>query len=293
MSKPPNISDLYAVRVAERLGGIATNEAHVRLAMERINRAPKVWMRRQASADLLLARVVQQAVIFAIDFDTMVVAANSADPGLPELPPLPFPDVVIEADVDATWPIHDEHGKTLFRLQNAWIQEVEQGARWDGALFVQGPDLIEDLPEGIEDYPVEAVTFSLTPEGATFWQRGDKKGISYAINDALCRFPVEAVHFMTARGVSLSTIAVSRQVKRNAVRKGVALPERLYWVHIKDELINHIGGDGTREFHCRWLVRGHWRRLSAERKTWVKPYIKGPAGAPWRGRPIYHVAEVA
>lgn len=43
------------------------------------------------------------------------------------------------------------------------------------------------------------------------------------------------------------------------------------------------GGDG-REYSCRWLVRGHWRKLASGKLTWVKPYVKGPEDKPLRIR---------
>lgn len=39
-----------------------------------------------------------------------------------------------------------------------------------------------------------------------------------------------------------------------------------------------------REYHRRWIVRGHWRRIPTpelpQRVTWVHGYVKGPADAP-------------
>ena len=45
-------------------------------------------------------------------------------------------------------------------------------------------------------------------------------------------------------------------------------------------------GDGTsgRQYHSRWVVQGHWRRIPTpdqpQRITWVHGYVKGPTGAP-------------
>ena len=45
-------------------------------------------------------------------------------------------------------------------------------------------------------------------------------------------------------------------------------------------------GDGTsgRQYHSRWIVQGHWRRIPTadqpHRITWVHGYVKGPTGAP-------------
>jgi hypothetical protein len=45
-------------------------------------------------------------------------------------------------------------------------------------------------------------------------------------------------------------------------------------------------GDGTsgRQYHSRWVVQGHWRRIPTpdqpQRITWVHGYVKGPTDAP-------------
>lgn len=49
------------------------------------------------------------------------------------------------------------------------------------------------------------------------------------------------------------------------------------------------GGGGDREWHHRWIVRGHWRmqpwgpRRELTRPVWIAPYPKGPEGAPLLG----------
>ena len=47
-------------------------------------------------------------------------------------------------------------------------------------------------------------------------------------------------------------------------------------------------GDGSREFHHQWIVRGHWRQQwyparEVHRPVWIAPHIKGPEGAPLLG----------
>lgn len=51
----------------------------------------------------------------------------------------------------------------------------------------------------------------------------------------------------------------------------------------------HSGsGDGSREFHHQWIVKGHWRQQwyparEVHRPVWIAPHIKGPEGAPLIG----------
>lgn len=47
-------------------------------------------------------------------------------------------------------------------------------------------------------------------------------------------------------------------------------------------------GDGSREYHHQWIVRGHWRQQwfpsrQVHRPVWIAPHIKGPEDAPMIG----------
>lgn len=47
-------------------------------------------------------------------------------------------------------------------------------------------------------------------------------------------------------------------------------------------------GGGNREYHHRWITRGHWRqqwhpKREVHRPVWIAPHIKGPEGAPLIG----------
>ncbi|MEU1787142.1 hypothetical protein ABZ553_14955 [Streptomyces sparsogenes] len=47
-------------------------------------------------------------------------------------------------------------------------------------------------------------------------------------------------------------------------------------------------GDGSRDYHHQWIVRGHWRnhwhpKRQVHRPVWIAPHVKGPEGAPMIG----------
>lgn len=51
---------------------------------------------------------------------------------------------------------------------------------------------------------------------------------------------------------------------------------------------NSGSGDGSREYHHQWIVRGHWRnhwhpKRQVHRPVWIAPHIKGPEGMPMIG----------
>lgn len=55
------------------------------------------------------------------------------------------------------------------------------------------------------------------------------------------------------------------------------------------------GGHRAVDWSCSWLVRGHWRKAphggtykDGRSRTWIKPHIKGPDGAPLRASDLLY-----
>ncbi|MFD9248535.1 hypothetical protein [Streptomyces bottropensis] len=49
-----------------------------------------------------------------------------------------------------------------------------------------------------------------------------------------------------------------------------------------------VSSDSSREYHHRWITRGHWRqqwfpKREVHRPVWIAPHLKGPEGAPLIG----------
>jgi hypothetical protein len=106
---------------------------------------------------------------------------------------------------------------------------------------------------------------------------------------------LNAVHLVTARRVRHRPWPMPRGQRKDLGRHGMAMPPRLYRVDLS-EAGDIRRGASDREYHVRWLVRGHWRLAEGGGTyvphkggdcTWVRPYVKGPPDAPWKGRPVY------
>lgn len=304
MNRPPDLDTLVSVHAVKSLGHLLrADEQSVRDLLERIEHAPirgdarfagialtyedRRRLRKGLTSHVVLAALASSSVIYAVDYQALREASNGGGAGRIDLPPLPFPRVVFEADEPHPWPLkRADTGETVLRVEAVFVEEREQGARWEGMVFFQVPGI--NIAGDDERLAVlHRLLFEVTPDGVS-WKGAATDSRSH--DDPVRRMIVEGVHYIVARGVTLTLVKSSRQVQRAEKRKGVLLPERVYWVRVVDEHQRAVGGAGDREFHCRWLVRGHWRRIAENRKTWIRPYIKGPAGAPWRGRPVYHVA---
>lgn len=85
---------------------------------------------------------------------------------------------------------------------------------------------------------------------------------------------------------SVSDARFDRASARRLARSGIAT------TRVRVITLRRAAGEGSglsdREFHHRWVVRGHWRQQwlpsrSVHRPTWIAPHVKGPDGAPLLG----------
>jgi hypothetical protein len=89
------------------------------------------------------------------------------------------------------------------------------------------------------------------------------------------------------QALALATdVETDRSAQKRARRAGYE-PKPIRVIELRRPA--HSGaGDGSREFHHQWIVRGHWRQQwyparEVHRPVWIAPHIKGPEGAPLIG----------
>lgn len=263
-----------------------------------------------------VAAMLRTATLFVVDHDEAQQAiATAGDCPMDEFPPLPYPRIAFECSEDVGWQVYlnttapTEAAARLdieqrvangedpaYIIDLVMVNEAQQGREWHVIHLTRIPDT--DMPTGDVR---QAVCLRLTSDGGVQVAKatqGDEDPTQtwedpppgLAAPSLLTRTPVELAHLVNARGVSLVDIS-SRADRRRAARRGFVFPS-VYWVDLRSSFETNRGAS-DREYHCRWLVRGHWRHLDETRRTWVRPYIKGPTGAPWKGRPVYRVNAAA
>lgn len=97
--------------------------------------------------------------------------------------------------------------------------------------------------------------------------------------------------------VEEDTKVISRQVRRAMERKNEIVPT-LSVVHLRKAESRHApGSDSGREYHCHWMVHGHWRKQwyrsdKVHRPKYVRPYVKGDTDLPFKApRPTVYKVE--
>lgn len=88
-----------------------------------------------------------------------------------------------------------------------------------------------------------------------------------------------------------------RSAQRRHRKAGLEPPTvRVYRIQQRER--PETTGESQREWHHRWIVRGHWRKqwypsIQAHRPVWIAPFLKGPDDAPLLGgEKVYTVKDV-
>ncbi len=132
-----------------------------------------------------------------------------------------------------------------------------------------GRDMISFAPDGV----------TTTTERAEFDADAYFRSTRPDMFRALC-------FLIRQRVAETSTVMPDRAARRRMAREGKE-PPPVRVISLRGGSA-HGGGDGSREYVHRWMVRGHWRRqwypsIQQHRPIWVSPHVKGPEDAPLLG----------
>jgi hypothetical protein len=128
---------------------------------------------------------------------------------------------------------------------------------------------------------LERFRFPMLPAMLVFLPYGDERVITDKSLARAARMTIAAWILMDEPLAARETPRIERAAAKRATRAG--LTSDLTVIRLRQP--RHEAGDGTgRQYHSRWIVRGHWRRIPTleqpGRVTWVHGYVKGPADAP-------------
>jgi hypothetical protein len=239
------------------------------------------------------------AAYYLLDAVDSRPALLSSPPEMEAFPPLPFPRVWVEMSHLTPLLRFDGHEDRDGRLVDdgrdmdvlgLLVVEVEQGRVWDIYLPFQYEGEAEFYFIAGRIAPERSVALDPALElGALSFQ-------------AIRQLAVGVAHLITARNAPPDRVLLPRAQRKRLARAGYAdATSLLYYVDLHAAGETDGAGAG-REYTVRWLVRGHWRHVSGGRglctccdppqvASWVAPYIKGPAGAPWKGKQVHRPRE--
>lgn len=234
-----------------------------------------------------LDTMLRTANLYVIDTDqatdaiTDAVASALAGDDRYEMPPLPVSRIAIEGlSIDKTWriPATDQFDLSV---DGVLIDELEIGKRWRTMVLF---------------YPVEGERFLDAPGMAIYGDvslrdgalsMGDRSTLPSGVI-AIETMLAVLTNLITARWVSAGEWPKNKSSAPLKLSKHFPCLAQPYWVSMSNSGREN-NGVSDRAYHCRWLVSGHWRRHKNGKLSWVRAYVKGPKGAPWKGRPVHLV----
>jgi hypothetical protein len=187
--------------------------------------------------------------------------------------------------------------RALFWTKPLAIEEPESDEDWRGLTlpvygFSRTEDLLEEPPAAIRGRWIMAQTFWL-PVGYTVTEAQDYwHEMSAKLDEKLPERPAAHKTFdvddwidiqsfwRLARAFVPTQERPSRPFRR--IVKRANLEQRDITV-IRLRRQSHTAEEHHPvDWSCRWIVRGHWRRLETGRQVYVRPHVKGPDEMPLR-----------
>lgn len=244
--------------------------------------------------------VLRTASYYVLDHEDAAGALASMPPEQDVLPPLPFHRVWVETSM---------HRRPIPYLRYRPTGDSEDNEFID----VLGIGIVEVVPRHEWDVYV-AFSLGTRPEAFFRAQRigphgfidggpvphPDNAALTDGVFSEIHRLAIGATHLITARNVDHEDVVVPRAQRKRIVRSGAPVP-KIYYVNLaasgEREKQEGVKAPSGREYSVRWLVRGHWRHTDggsqwctccdpARVASWIEPYVKGPVGAPWKGRQV-------
>ncbi|MEV0392148.1 hypothetical protein [Polymorphospora rubra] len=134
--------------------------------------------------------------------------------------------------------------------------------------------------------PVPAITQPDVDETDRDWQTApDGRYLITSDTARVCAAIAYAFWRIQAQPISVCAPApLDRAARRRAVRARIVHATRVVMLRRTSPITEPAGGPPKWHYRVRFLVRGHWRRLTNSHgqayRIWIHAHIKGPDGAP-------------
>ncbi len=247
---------------------------------------------------------LRRAGLFVIDLDDIPLDVLAPET-YGDLPPLPFPIVWYEfvageADHFMSIGKFTDLDNRPARLLGICVVEKEPSVCWRVYMVLQ--DDARAMEVGRTNLDTIALREYDLQQGPKFGTQVDeiiKSGISDEAGKKWMAYaygiPVGLANYVNVLGATVQETSIPRPHRRRFKRAFEVEHPKVYTVNLRSAGDPSHQGDGTREYRHRWIVRGHYRcedngKFNVPGKgrcAWVRPHVKGPIGAPWKGRAVH------
>jgi hypothetical protein len=161
---------------------------------------------------------------------------------------------------------------------------------WYFDVAASGQEFWEEIPKWFAQREIGRLGLDLEmvlPFGEFQFAGTETEGETEGVEPDLFR-TLKATWVLMAQPIaSISDAHYDRAARRQLKRAGRE-PEQVRGVALRRTTSADSSGETDREYHHRWIVRGHWRQQwypsrGVNRPIWIAPHIKGPEDAPLLG----------
>jgi hypothetical protein len=285
---------------------LSAAEVICRMAMTSGLAMPREAHQREAFKTTMAAAIARTGAVFVVDVNDWVGLMDSVDWQPEELPPWPYPRCWLEVyDETLDGPggftaVTTFDGQEKGVVAYAVYEEVPAAKWMIAALLMDAEGDVsleswETRPPPPSDGQPETGTVYLGGT-APFDEMPESERLRWV---AMFDAPIVLAQIVTTVGGRLPAVPIPRAESRRFQRRWGLEHPNVYRVDLRS-VGDEFPGKGDRQFRHRWLVRGHYRRHETGRYmvpgkgpcTWVRAFVKGPQGAPWKGRPIYTTGDI-
>jgi hypothetical protein len=157
------------------------------------------------------------------------------------------------------------------------------------SFYAARPDVMAALPADMARDLVagQRMIYMFGTEAACELRMGDREVTTAPHVDLALRAMRSSWLLMQQPLANCSAIDPNRASQKRLRRAGHE-PAPVRVIELRRSKNSGGSGDGDREYHHQWIVRGHWRqqwhpKRQLHRPVWIAPHIKGPEGAPLIG----------
>ncbi|MEU5852379.1 hypothetical protein [Saccharopolyspora shandongensis] len=187
----------------------------------------------------------------------------------------------------------------------SWISlgSTENAPHGSVVVFVHGDkqQIRSKLSHPRENYPhydseqpdyvfAGAINVRFSEEGEPLEFTGPKEDMGYWVF-----LPLSTCHLIRQQLTETVTESPDRASRRRHQRAGLA-PPQVRVSRLRQSARPAATNESQKEWHHKWIVRGHWRKqwypsIQAHRPIWIAPHLKGPGDAPLLGGERVHLID--
>lgn len=190
----------------------------------------------------------------------------------------------------SSFPLQEEdlpspHGLLIFERPITAMREAQQGQALTSMSGILWGSMHTSDWTGVTAFPLRSTSFLPVSEVSVPLGCHVRGGRETA---PTFYYAMQTCWLLMQQTLAVETTVEPDRAARKRLKRAGREPGAVRVIELRRPQGGGGAGDGDRDYHHRWVVRGHWRqqwfpKREVHRPVWIAPHIKGPEGAPLIG----------